>query len=109
MLRQHVWNLTMHHQNTLLHDLGKAMPRWRFEQLAKRSAADRRVRTLPCWSQFVALVFAQFAGITSLRELIAALASTPTRPITSASARSAGARSPRPTPNGRLPSTRRSC
>jgi DDE family transposase/uncharacterized protein DUF4372 len=75
MLRQHAWNLTMHHQNTLLHDLGKAMPRWRFEQLAKRSAADRRVRTLPCWSQFVALVFAQFAGITSLRELIAALAS----------------------------------
>ena len=65
----------MHHHNTLLHDLGKAMPRWRFEQLAERSAADRRVRTLPCWSQFVALVFAQLAGITSLRELIAALAS----------------------------------
>ena len=38
----------MHHQNTLLHDLGKAMPRWRFEQLAKRNAADHRVRTLPC-------------------------------------------------------------
>ena len=65
----------MHHHNTLLHELGKAMPRWRFEQLARRSAADRRVRTLPCWSQFVALVFAQLAGITSLRELIAALAS----------------------------------
>ena len=65
----------MHHHNTLLHELGKAMPRWRFEQLARRSAADRRVRTLPCWSQFVALVFAQFAGISSLRELIAALAS----------------------------------
>ena len=64
-----------HHNNTLLHHLGKAMPRWQFEQLAKRSAADRRVRTLPCWSQFVALVFAQLAGITSLRELIAALAS----------------------------------
>lgn len=75
MLRQHVWNPTMRHHNTLLHNLGKAMPRWRFEQLAKRSAADRRVRTLPCWSQFVALVFAQLAGITSLRELIAALAS----------------------------------
>src|SRR5918996_1730568 len=75
MLRQHVWNPTMHHQNTLLHHLGKAMPRWRFEQLAKRRAADHRVRTLPCWSQFVALVFAQLAGIPSLRELIAALAS----------------------------------
>ena len=75
MLRQHVGNPAMHHQNTLLHDLGKAMPRWRFEQFARRSAADRRVRTLPCWSQFVALVFAQLAGISSLRELIAALAS----------------------------------
>ena len=75
MLRQHVGNPAMHHHNTLLHELGKAMPRWRFEQLARRSAADRRVRTLPCWSQFVALVFAQFAGISSLRELIAALAS----------------------------------
>jgi hypothetical protein len=75
MLRQHVGNLTMPHQNTLLHHLGKAMPRWRFEQLAQRSAADRRVRTLPCWSQCVALVFAQLAGIASLRELIAALAS----------------------------------
>ena len=75
MLRQHVGNLTMRHHNTLLHDLGKAMPRWRFEQLAKRSAADRRVRTLPCWSQFVALVYAQLAGIASLRELVAALAS----------------------------------
>jgi hypothetical protein len=75
MLRQHVGNPTLHHHNTLLHDLGKAMPRWRFEQLAKRADADRRVRTLPCWSQFVALVFAQLAGVTSLRELVAALSS----------------------------------
>jgi len=75
MLRQRVENLTIHHHHTLLHDLGQAMPRWRFEQLAKRSAADRRVRTLPCWRQFVALVFAQLAGIISLRELVAALAS----------------------------------
>jgi putative transposase len=65
----------MPHHNTLLHHLGKAMPRWRFERLAKRRAAERRVRTLPCWSQFVALGFAQLAGISSLRELIAALAS----------------------------------
>jgi Domain of unknown function (DUF4372)/Transposase DDE domain len=51
------------------------MPRWRFEQLAQGSAADRRVRTLPCWSQFVALLFAPFAGITALRALVAVLAS----------------------------------
>jgi len=75
MLRQHVGNPTMRHHNTLLHDLGKAMPRWRFEHLVRRTGADRRVRTLPSWSQFVALVYAQLAGITSLRELVAALAS----------------------------------
>jgi hypothetical protein len=65
----------MHHHNTLLHDLRKAMPRWRFERLAQRTGADRRVRVLPSWSQFVALLYAQLAGITSLRELVAALAS----------------------------------
>jgi hypothetical protein len=54
MLRQHVGNPATHHHDTLLHDLGKAMPRWRFEQIAKRADADRRVRTLPCWSQFIA-------------------------------------------------------
>lgn len=65
----------MHHHNTLLHELGKAVPRWRFEQIARRTAADRRVRALPSWSRFTALVFAQLAGIGSLRELVAALGS----------------------------------
>lgn len=75
MLRQHERNLAMHHDNTLLHQLGKAMPRWRFQRIARRTGADHRVRTLPSWSQFTALVFAQLAGIGSLRELVAALGS----------------------------------
>lgn len=65
----------MRHHNTLLHHLGKAMPRWRFERLAERTGADYRVRTLPSWSQFVALIYAQLAGIASLRGLVAALSS----------------------------------
>jgi hypothetical protein len=33
------------------------------------------VRTLPTWSQMVALIYGQLAGARSLRELVAALAS----------------------------------
>ena len=75
MLRQHIGDPAMHHQNTVLHGLIKALPRWRFEALARRHGADHRVRTLPTWSQLVALLYAQLAGIQSLRELVATLAS----------------------------------
>jgi IS4 transposase len=53
----------------------KTLPRWRFEQLVRRHGADHRVRSLPTWSQLVALLYAQLAGVCSLRELVAGLAS----------------------------------
>ena len=65
----------MRHQNTVLHALIKVIPRPWFDRQARRSGGDRRVRRLPCWSQLVALVYAQLAGIGSLRELEAALQS----------------------------------
>lgn len=65
----------MRHQNTVFHALIKAIPRPWFDRQAERSGGDRRVRRLPCWSQMVALIYAQLAGIGSLRELEAALAS----------------------------------
>jgi IS4 transposase len=65
----------MQHENTVLHAVIKALPRWRFERLARRHGADHRVRTLPTWSQMVALIYGQLAGARSLRELVAALAS----------------------------------
>ena len=65
----------MPHQDTIFATLLKAVPRHRFDGLVERHGADRRVRTLSCWTQFVALVYAQLAGAQSLREIEAALAS----------------------------------
>jgi hypothetical protein len=65
----------MRHQNTVFHGLLKAIPRWRFETIIERLGGDYRVRRLPCWSQFVAMIYAQLAGAQSLRELEATLAS----------------------------------
>ena len=63
----------MRYQDTVFGGLMKAFPRWRFEALVKRHGADRRVRRLPSWSQFLALLYAQMSGARSLREVIAAL------------------------------------
>ena len=65
----------MHHQNTVFHALLKVLPRYRFERLVAARGADWRVRRLPCWSQFVAMLYAQLSGAQSLRELEASLAS----------------------------------
>ena len=62
----------MRYQDTVFGGMMKAFPRWRFEKLAARHAADRRVRRLPCWTQFMAMVFAQLSGSQSLREVVAA-------------------------------------
>ena len=63
----------MRYQDTVFGGLMKAFPRWRFEALVRRHGADRRVRRLPCWSQFLAMVYAQLSGARSLREVEAAL------------------------------------
>ena len=63
----------MRYQDTVFGGLMKAFPRWRFEALVKRHGAGRRVRRLPCWSQFLAMLYAQLSGARSLREVIAAL------------------------------------
>ncbi len=63
----------MRYQDTVFGGLMKSFPRWRFEALVRRHDADRRVRRLPCWSQFLAMVYAQMSGARSLREVEAAL------------------------------------
>ena len=65
----------MRHENTVFHGLLKAVPRGRFEAIVKRASGDYRVRRLPCWSQFVAMIYAQLSGARSLRDLEAALSS----------------------------------
>jgi hypothetical protein len=65
----------MRRQTTVLREILKLIPRWHFERMVERHEADRRVRKLPCWSQFLALLYAQLAGAGSLREVTAALSS----------------------------------
>jgi len=59
----------MKHLNTVLHQLLKHIPRYRFEQAVERYQGDRRVRSLNCWTQLVALIYAQLAQRLSLRDL----------------------------------------
>jgi hypothetical protein len=65
----------MRHQHSVLHGVLKHVP-WRvFERLVEEHGADRRVRRLTTKSQLVALLYGQFAGASSLREIEAALSS----------------------------------
>jgi putative transposase len=59
----------MHHQNSVFHQLLKVIPRHRFQRYVAAHGGDFRVRNLRCWDQFIALLYAQFSGCKSLREL----------------------------------------
>lgn len=65
----------MLHQNTVFHGLVKHVPWAAFARLVEHHKADYRVRTLTTKSQFLALLYAQLAGASSLREIEAGLAS----------------------------------
>jgi hypothetical protein len=65
----------MRHQNTVIHGLLKAIPRWRFDRVVKEKRGDYRDRSLSFWSQFAALIYAQLSGAQSLRDAVTSLAS----------------------------------
>ncbi len=69
----------MRHQNTVFHDLLKRVPWAAFERLVKDHGADHRVRRLTTKAQFIALLYGQFCGATSLREVVGGLASQSAR------------------------------
>jgi len=60
----------MKHHNTVFHQILKLLSRQRFQAVVDRHDGDRRVRTLSCWDQLVVLLFAQFSGQRSLRDLV---------------------------------------
>jgi len=60
----------MKHTNTVFHQLLKSLPRQRFQAVVDRHQGDKRIRTLSCWDQLVALLFAQLTGRQSLRDLV---------------------------------------
>ena len=65
----------MPHQNSVFGELLKYVAWDAFERLVDEHRSDRRVRRLPTRSQFVALLYAQLSGASSLREITTSLSS----------------------------------
>lgn len=65
----------MRHQNSVIHDLLKRVPWDVFEGLVEAHGSDWRVRRLSTKDQFVALLYGQLSGASSLREITAGLES----------------------------------
>ena len=66
---------TMRHDNSVLHQILKHIPWTEFERLVEERHADKHVRRLTTKSQLVAMLYAQFSGAASLREIEAGLKS----------------------------------
>jgi hypothetical protein len=65
----------MRHQNSVLHDVLKRIPWDLFDQLVEQHGSDYRSRRLSTKDQLVALLYGQFSGAASLREIEAGLSS----------------------------------
>ena len=65
----------MLHQNSVFHGLLKHVPWDRFDRLVEDHGADARVRRLSTKGQFIALLYGQLSGVTSLREIVTGLTS----------------------------------
>jgi IS4 transposase len=65
----------MRHQNSVFHGLLKHLPWGEFDRLVAAHGADSRVRRLTTKSQFVALLYGQVSGASSLREIVTGLES----------------------------------
>lgn len=69
----------MPHQNTVFHSLTKYVPWNKFEQLVEKYDADKLSRKLSSKRHFIALLYGQFSGATSLREIVTGMSSHETR------------------------------
>ncbi len=69
----------MRHQNSVFHSLTKHVPWSKFEQIVEKYGADRLVRKLTTKRHLIALLYGQFSGSTSLREVVTGMASHETR------------------------------
>ncbi len=65
----------MRHYNSVFHQLLKHVPWEEFDALVKEHRADARVRRLTTKSQFLAMLYGQFAGAASLREIVGGIES----------------------------------
>jgi putative transposase len=51
----------------------RSVPRGAFERIVEQRGADRYTKGFGCWQQLLAMVYAQLAGVSSLRQLEAGL------------------------------------
>ena len=65
----------MRHHNSVFHAVLKQVPWHEFDRLVEAHGTDTRVRRLTTKSQFVALLYGQLSGASSLREIVTGLAS----------------------------------
>jgi hypothetical protein len=72
-------NHTMLHQNSVFHSLLKHVPWQKLEQSVEKHGADELSRKLDTKRHFIALLYGQFSGATSLREIVIGMASHETR------------------------------
>src|SRR3954447_6630429 len=69
----------MRHQNSVFHGLTKHIPWTRFDAIVEKHGADDLVRKLTTKRQLIALLYGQFSGSTSLREIVTGMESHETR------------------------------
>jgi hypothetical protein len=66
---------TVRHQNSVFHDILKLIPWTEFDRLVEKHGSDELVRKFKTRHQFIALLYGQLAGASSLREIEATMAS----------------------------------
>lgn len=66
---------TMRHHNSVFHDLLKRIPWDRFKAMVDAHGADKHVRRLNTKDQFIALLYGQLSGASSLRDIVGGLES----------------------------------
>lgn len=69
----------MLHQNTVFHNLLKHVPWHRLELIVEKCGADRLSRQLSTKRHLIALLYGQFSGAGSLREIVTGMGSHQTR------------------------------
>jgi hypothetical protein len=63
----------MSNYTTVFNNLLSFVPRYCFERIVNSLKADKYVKTLKCWNQFTALLYAQVSGKDTLREIVQGL------------------------------------
>jgi IS4 transposase len=69
----------MLHHNSVFHSLLKHVPWHQLEQIVEKHSADELSRKLSSKRHLIALLYGQFSGATSLREIVTGMASHETR------------------------------